>query len=369
MISEKTLPEEMTSEEIIPEDETAQEPRFRVWGLRVLKAAVVVLAAYFTWRFFTHSDFDWSKLAERVAAARLPFVVLGTALLLGRYAIWDWRYQLAVRHVLGRGLGPVLGFFVLLASAALNLITPTARVLGGMMRARYFARAQGRPFSLLYGVVLYDQVAHHSVMSVCTWIVLIAAAFVLHQNAWGFLLLAALIVTLVVLVLWSRRARQGEEGPIVRFLARRAERAEGKLQRLFAHGHEAVGIFVRLLGVNRLRYQAVAIGVLYFLVNAAGLWAMFLAIGAPVGPFAALAAMTMGTAVGTLSGTPGGVGTTEIAMMESFRLLGVDEVSAAAGTLLYRGLHYTGVLVIGLPALALLEWRGGGDPDLPEETS
>ena len=42
----------------------------RVWGLRLLKAAVVVLAAYFTYRFFTHSDFDWSKLAERVAAAR-----------------------------------------------------------------------------------------------------------------------------------------------------------------------------------------------------------------------------------------------------------------------------------------------------------
>jgi uncharacterized protein (TIRG00374 family) len=350
-------------------EETAPEPPLRVWGLRLLKGAVVLLAAWFTWRFFTHSDFDWSKLAERVAGARLPFVVLGVALLLGRYFIWDWRYQLAVKYVLGRRLGPVLGFFVLLASAALNLITPTARLLGGMMRARYFARAQGRPFSLLYGVVLYDQVAHHSVMSVCTWIVLIATAFVVHQPGWGFLLAAALVVTLAGLAVWSARARQGEGNPIVRFLARRAERGEGKLQRLYAHGHEAVGVFVRLLGVNRLRFQAVAIGVLYFLVNAAGLWVMFLAIGAPVGPFAALAAMTLGTAVGTLSGSPGGVGTTEIAMMASFKLLGVDEVTAAAGTLLYRGLHYAGVLAVGLPALALLEWRAGGETPLREETS
>jgi hypothetical protein len=37
----------------------------------------------------------------------------------------------------------------------------------------------------------------------------------------------------------------------------------------------------------------------------------------------------------------------------------VDEVTGAAGTLLYRGLHYAGVLAVGLPALALLEWRGG----------
>jgi uncharacterized protein (TIRG00374 family) len=347
-------------------EETAPESPLRVWGLRLLKGAVAVLAVYFTYRFLTHSDFQWSRLAERVAAANALFVALGTALLLARYAIWDWRYQLAVRHILGRRLGPVLGFFVLLASAALNLITPTARVLGGMMRARYFARAQGRPFSLLYGVVLWDQVAHHSVMIVCTWIVLIAAAFVVHWNGWGFLLLAALLVSLALLGLWVRRSRR-EGNPIVRFLARRAERGEGKLQRLFAHGHEAVGIFVRLLGERRLRFQAAGLGVLYFLVNAAGLWAMFLALGAPVGPFAALAAVTLGTAVGTLSGTPGGVGTTEIAMMAAFKLLGVDEVTGAAGTLLYRGLHYAGVLAVGLPALALLEWRAGGEAGAPEE--
>lgn len=338
---------------------TSQDSPLRVWGLRLLKASVALVAAYFTWRFLTHSDFQWSRLAERVAAARAPFVVLGTALLLARYAIWDWRYQLAVHHVIGRGLGPVLGFFVLLASAALNLITPTARVLGGMMRARYFARATRRPFSLLYGVVLYDQVAHHGVMSVCTWIVLIATAFVVGWQGWGFLLLGSLLAALAAVIVWGRRARTFEENPIVRYLARRAE-AEGRLQRLFAHGHEAVGVFVRLLGVNRLRFQAVAIGVLYFLVNATGLWAMFLAIGAPVGPFAALAAVTTGTAVGTLSGSPGGIGTTELAMMAAFKLLGVDEVSAAAGTLLYRGLHYAGVLAVGLPALALLEWQSGG---------
>jgi uncharacterized protein (TIRG00374 family) len=349
------------------------EPWPRVWGPRLLKAAIVLLAAWFTWRFFTHSSFDWSRLAERVKAARAPFVALGIALLLIRYAIWDWRYQLAVKHATGQRLGPVLGFFVLLASAALNLITPTARLLGGMMRARYFARANRRPFSLLYGVVLYDQVAHHGVMSACTWITLIAAAFAIGRPGLGWLLLAALLASLAALGVWSRRAkRQDGEHPIVRFLAARAERGEGKLQRLFANGHEAVGVFVRLLGVPRLRFQAVAIGVLYFLVNAAGLWVMFLAIGAPVGPFAALAAMTLGTAVGTLSGTPGGVGTTELAMMTSFRLFGVDEVVAAAGTLLYRGLHYAGVLGVGLPALALLEWRAGGEaalPDLPNQAA
>jgi hypothetical protein len=37
--------------------------------------------------------------------------------------------------------------------------------------------------------------------------------------------------------------------------------------------------------------------------------------------------------------------------------MGVDAVVAAAGILLYRGLHYASVLVVGLPALTVLELR------------
>jgi glycosyltransferase 2 family protein len=341
--------------------EPIPESPLRVWGKRLLKGGVAALTVYLTYRFVTHTDFDWSRLARRVAAAKPLYVTLGTALLLARYAIWDWRFRLATRLVVGRTSGVVLGFFVLLASAALNLITPTARLLGGMMRARYFARANHRPFGLLYGVVLYDQVAHHTVMSICTWITFSATAFALGRDALGAVALAALAASAVGLATWSRRRDPSGENPIVAFLARRAARAEGRLQSLFAHGHEAVGVFVRLLAVVPLRFQAAVLGVVYFLVNAFAQWAMFLAIGAPVDPFVVVAVVALGTAVGTLSGAPGGIGTTELAMMASFKLLGVDEVLAAAGTLLYRGLHYAAVLVVGLPALALLEWRAGGE--------
>lgn len=343
--------------------ETPPETRpLRLWGIRILKAALAAVAAYFTWRFLTHAGFEWSKLATRVAEARPAWVALGVALLLLRYALWDWRFRLAVRLTLGRSSGPVLGFFVLLASAALNLITPTARVIGGMMRARYFSRAYARPFGLLYGVVLYDQMAHHVVMSVCTWITLIATAFFLQRPGIGGGALASLIASAVILFVWSRRRGPSEENPIVRFLARRAERSEGRMGRFLAHGHEAVGVLVRLLG-NGPHLQAIVLGTIYFLVNAAAQWAFFMAIDAPVNPFVVLAVVALGTAVGTLTGMPGGLGTTELAMMASFKLLGVDEVIAAAGTLLYRGLHYAAVLAVGLPALALLELRPGDAGD------
>ncbi len=349
--------------------------RLRVWGFRSFQAAVILLAGYFTYRFLTHSDLSWSKLAERVAAAQGWYVALGVGLLLARYWLWDWRFRLATRRTLGYASGPFLGFFVLMASAALNLITPTARVIGGLMRARYFSRGYRRPFGLLYGVVLWDQVAHHTVMSLCTWVVFSATAFYLGRIWLGWASVAALIASAAALWIWGRRRGPFGENPIVRFLARRAERDEGKLGRFFAHGHEAVGVFVRLLSSGTLQAQATVLGIAYFLVNIAAQWAMFRALGAPVSPFVVIAVVALGTAVGTLTGTPGGMGTTEVAMMASFKLMGVDAVAAAAGILLYRGLHYASVLVVGLPALTILELKpkrgeldADADVDVESET-
>jgi len=342
-------------------------PAWRVWGVRLLKGAVAVLTLVLTWRFLTHGSLDWTELGLRLRQARGGYLLLGLAMLLGRWSLWDCRFRLAVREAAGKSSGPVLGFFVLLSSAALNLITPTARVLGGLVRARYFARSEGRPFGLFYGVVLWDQVAYHGVMSVCTWITFIGAAFYLGREGLAWTALGALLLTLGLLVLWSRRFASFEDNPLVRFLARRAEAAEGGMQKVYAHGHEALGVFVRLLADRRLAVHSVLLGVPYFVVNAGGLWAMFLALGDRVNPFVVLAVVALGTAAGTLSGSPGGIGTTEVAMLASFRALGVDPVTAAAGTLLYRGLHYGSILVLGLPALAVFELRSREEPEETEE--
>lgn len=343
-----------------------EEPRpaaWKVWGVRVAKGAIAVLTLALTWRFLTRGSLDWTELAVRLRQARPAYLLLGLAMLIGRWNLWDWRFRLAAREAVGKSSGPVLGFFVLVASAALNLITPTARVIGGLVRARYFARAQGRPFGLFYGVVLWDQVAYHGVMGFCTWVTFIGAAFYLGREGWAWSAVAALAATLALLVLWSRRGRSFEENPLVRLLARRAEAAEGGMQRVYTHGHEAVGVFVRLLADRRLALWSIVLGIPYFVVNAGGLWAMFLALGDQVNPFVVLAVVALGTAAGTLSGTPGGLGTTEVAMLASFRALGVDPVTAAAGTLLYRGLHYGSILALGLPALAVFELRAREEPD------
>jgi uncharacterized membrane protein YbhN (UPF0104 family) len=49
-------------------------------------------------------------------------------------------------------------------------------------------------------------------------------------------------------------------------------------------------------------------------------------------------------------------------MVASFTAMGMDRVDAAAGTLLYRALHYVSILGLGVPALLALELKPRSEP-------
>lgn len=328
--------------------------RLKRLGILLLKGGISFLALYLTWRLL--AGLDWRELSRRLGEASWLYLTPAILFLLARWAAWDWRFRLAARAAVGLSPGSVLGYFVLKASAALNLITPSARLIGGLMRARYFARAANRPFGVLYGVVLYDQVAHHAVMTTSTWIALIATAWAIGRTGFSLAAAVALVAAVAGLFVWSRFGRF-ETNPLVRFLARRAERAEGRMQSFYSHGHEAVHVFVRLLAKPPLHFRAVLLGLLYVVFNVGAQWLVFRAMDRPIDLLIVFAGVSLGAAAGTLTGTPGGLGTTEAAMVASFAALGVDRVDAAAGTLLFRGLHYATVLGLGLPALLFFELR------------
>jgi uncharacterized protein (TIRG00374 family) len=334
-------------------------PRWRGPRLAV-KWGLVAAALYFSWRLI--AGMRWGELAARLAAASWPLVAAAVFFLVLRFELWDLRFRLAAGRMTGtRVPGAAFGFSVLLASAALNLLTPAARVLGGPLRARSFARACGRSFGLFYGAVLYDQLAHQAVITFLTGLAFLSVAIARGYVALGLSGLAGLaagVAGVAGVVLWSRRRGPFAENPIVRFLARRAEREEGSLQRVYAQGHEAAGTFVHLLGDSGMAARAVALGTALFLANAVAQWLIFRALGQEVGVLAVVAVVALGNAAGMLAGTPGGVGTTEAAMVAAYVALGVDRASAGAATLLFRGLHYACVVVVGLPALGWLEARG-----------
>jgi len=355
-------------------DPTPPEPRgprgrWRRWASLALKAGLTALALVWTWRLL--ADIDWRELSLRLAKSNGWWLAATVFCLFLRWSAWDGRFRAAARRGVGVAPPAMLGFFVLLASAALNLITPSARIFGSFLRARYLGRSvsssagssgssgSSGSFGLLYGIVLFDQVTHHAVMIAATCLAVVAAALAAGRPVLAAASLGVLLAATVALAVWVRRRGPHEQNPLVRLLARWAERADGRMQRFLAHSHEAVGVFVRLLGDGPLLFQAVLWGTAYVIFNAGAQWLIFRALGLPVNALVVFSAVSLGVAAGTVTGTPGGLGTTEAAMVTSFTVMGVSPVVAATTTLLYRGLHYVTVLAVGLPALLILETKPG----------
>ncbi len=330
---------------------------FRRWNFARLRRPLVVglllVALWFTWRLV--ANLDWRDLLQRAAAANFPLLALALACLVGSYLFWDRRLAIAAERAVDVRPRLGLGFFVLYATAALNLITPSARVVGGPLRARYIARAIGRPFAPLYAVILYDQLAHLIVMTSWTGLALVSSAWLLGRP-W---LVAGTLAVYVVLAFASfgLGSRAGN-GALAGFFARRAERG-GRGERLYGHGREAAQTLETLAGERRLRLPAAVLGSGYFLVTALAQWLIFAALGRPESPLVVIAVVALGASAGMLTGTPGGVGTTEAAMVALYGALGVDPGEAAAATLMFRGLHYVSVMALGVPALIVLELRYG----------
>ena len=338
----------------MPQDPSRKRSRWLPWVSTLAKVAVVALAVWLAVRLL--AGVRWAEVAGRLESARWPILALATLCLLARFAIWDVRWYLAMRRV-ERAPSLLTGFFSLLASAAVNMVTPTIRLAGGLLRARYTARGGAGGFGRAYGVVLFDQLAHNTVMTALSWAALVVMAFALGRWRLAWAALAAFVAAGVALLLWMRRSGEGGGGRLAAALARRAAAATGRMGKLLAHSHEAVEVFARLLADRRLRWQVVGLGGCFFLLNAFAQWLVFRGFGAEVPMAVVVGAVSLGLAAGMLTGVPGGIGATEAAMVASFAALGVDRVDAAAGTLLYRGLHYAVVLAVGLPALATLELR------------
>ncbi len=324
------------------------------------RVLLVVLALWLAWRLA--AGVRWGELSGLLGGASRVGIGAAAVCLAARFAGNHVRWALALRRLEPRS-SPPTRFFILLAAVLVNHLTPAARVLGGLVRARYLAVREEHGFATLYGVVLADQVSHQVVQAVLTWLALIALAWRLGLVA-AAVLLAVPLAALAVGLIARRRGRRADRGAgwvgrALRGLVERRVEGEGRLR---AGGREALGQFRAILADRGLQWRMAALGVLFFVLNVLAQWLIFLSLGVRVEPVTVALAIAVGVGAGVLSGTPGGLGTTEAALIASYAALGVERQAAVAATLLYRGLHYGLVLALGLPALLWFE-LGGGRPE------
>lgn len=296
------------------------------------------------------------RVAHAVRSADPGALALSVAAIGARYLVWGvkWRIMLERRGAIG--FLPTLS--ALLAGVFVNLTTPTAKLGGGFVRAALVHRRTGWGMATAYGWSLADQVTNSLGNVLLAGIVLPAAALRLPAGRLreAFFALGALSLLGVVSVV-SLRARA--------WAWVRSPRASAWLVRITparfrtdAPGGPGVGwvepVFSPTLEVGAT-WRVVPLDLGLAALSCSFLCASnFFALRAVgiVAPFVSAAAVTVLAGLfGTLVGTLGGIGATELALIGLFGRMRVPAEAAAAATLLHRAAYYLVSLVLGGIAL------------------
>ncbi|MDX1501065.1 MAG: lysylphosphatidylglycerol synthase transmembrane domain-containing protein [Thermoanaerobaculia bacterium] len=311
--------------------------------------ALLVLAV--AWKLA--AGMDWETLRSRLGQVDRALAAAAALLLAGRLVAWAQRWGLALAR-LGEPSRPLRRLAAVAASVAVNHATPYLRVFGAIFRARYLARGSRLSFGRHYGVVLFDQATHGAAAALLLWGVGVVLAW---QR--GSLLLVAVGLGVgaaaSLSVVGLRSGRISLSSRLVETVIAGARARAERFPALAEHGRGLVEMLRRLLGQGDLLLAMIGWSLVYATFNAGAQWLVFRALDVEIGLAAVVAVVGGGVIVGAVTGSPGGVATTEAAMAAGFIALGIGETDAAAATLIYRGLHYAVVIATGVPALLYFE--------------
>lgn len=319
--------------------------RFAAW-LRLGLLAVCVLGLALTLRALGPG-----RVLAVVRQADPWWLALSVVPLLARFGLWAVKWQRIVRRA--ARLPFVTCTRILFAGSLVNLVTPTAKLGGGFVRALLLDRHAGVGLPAALGRALADQVTN-SLGAMALFGVLAVAAQGLAPpdtgDPWLFGAGAAVLMLLgtglaVRPAVW-RRVRDPRWSQWI---------GERLPQRLRAAGcgdtrRVVLDVCAPLLGETPARRTIVpdiAGGGLAFGAVCAANAMMFKALGVETDVLTVAAAVVVGYFVGSLTGVVGGVGATEIALTGLYVRAGVPPSAAAAGALVHRASLYLVVLVLG----------------------
>ncbi len=224
----------------------------RSWTGHLVKLLLLAVALYFTVRFA--QKLPWRELSLRLTEAYPALLLLAIVTLFLRFASVVIRWSLALEEVGSPGangssgaIGPLWRrFFILLASVFLNHVTPSARILGGLLRARYQARYQKKGFSTIYGTVLFDQVIQQSFTTLMTVLSILVFTWIQNRMVWLVIEISILLLITIGALIRLRLRRSGGTRPsIARVIHRKAHSQQARFKSLVLGTSEVVQTFAK----------------------------------------------------------------------------------------------------------------------------
>lgn len=226
-----------------------------------------------------------------------------------------------------------------LEQLSINQFVPTGGLSGNIIVINALAR-MGVPAAVTTEALLINLLSRYAAFAGVAAIALVVLR--IHHDVTPVVIgllgvFAVVIAGVPLLIWWLLKHREFQPHP-------RLARFRALVRVLDALEH----VSVKRVRNPRLLLIATAFQASIFVLDAATLWTILHAIGAPAHPLTSFVAIAMATIAATLSFLPGGVGSFEAGSTATLALLGVPVEAALTSTLLFRGLSLWLPLVPGL---------------------
>jgi uncharacterized protein (TIRG00374 family) len=267
-----------------------------------------------------------------IGMAILPVAAISLIAFALRCARWSW-----LLRRLGSPVPPLPGGIAYLAGFAL---TASPAKLGELIRIRYFADL-GVPAHRVIAALVFERASDI--------VVLLALSIFLAEAAGFWLALAFALLTILAVLALMRFAQWWPA--LAGWLRRAGWRRIARLVRIISRGILAVRPFFRPLTF----VVSLAFGLAIYGLHAAGFVYLAYTMDLALPVNAAIGLYPLATLIGAASMLPGGIGTTEIAMVLLLRSFGVPLDVATVTALAMRLATTWLAIVLGFLSAGLLE--------------
>ncbi len=298
----------------------------------------IAVSVVLLWLAFRGVDRD--QLARSLTQVNVAWLVFVVASIPVRFWLTAVRWQVLLRPVKAIGVHRLLG--VTLIGFMANNILPAR--LGEFVRAYALGKSESLSNSLSFATIVVERI-----FDGFTLLLFLAVGVVfLRPGPWiVWPAVAAFCLYLGVLgaLVWLRAGRG--VGRLLAWLPGRLRDSAGKLIDSFALGLDVLGD-ARALGVTA------ALSLAIWLVNVAGVWAMFAAYSLDLPAYAAFLVLALVTLALVLPSAPGYVGTFQAGTVASLALFAVPEATALSLSLVYHAINYVPITAAGLVYLSAM---------------
>ncbi len=310
--------------------------RWKIW----LGVAVSALLLWLAVRG-VHLD----EIGDSLARVRLAWLAPVLASIGIRFWLTAVRWRLLLRPVKRVGVHRLFGV-VLIGFMANNVLF--AR-MGEFVRAYALGKAESLSKSLSFATIVLERVFDGFTLLAF----LVAGVAFLRPERWlVWSAIASFCLYLAVLggLLWLRTGHG-----VARLLARLPE----GVRRRLAGPVDSFALGLDVLGQPRALALTAALSLLIWLVNVAGLWAMFQAFSLELSPWAAFLVLAILAVAVMLPSTPGYVGPFQAGTVVALGLFGVGQADALSLSILYHAVNYVPITAAGFAYLAALNLTMG----------